>query len=353
VDIVRELQPRCLINGRVGSYGQDLMGDYQDMNDRGMPVGGIEEPWETPQILNNTWGFSKFDQDWKPPAVVIHLLVETVGKGGNYLLNVGPQPDGAMPAAAVAILHRVGAWMQQNGESIYGTTASPLPEYPWGRSTVKGGKVYLHVFNWPADNLLRVSHLDNNLVKSAYLLVQPAVKLPINHNHGVLLVSLPARIPDIDDTVVVLQLAAPLKVDPPVVTVGSDMPFRLDYMNGVTAGKAIKRFNRKGGFFISKWTGPADSITWHLLVSQTGSYKVQLKYAARAEWQGAKYAISIGPRSLSGVVAGTGEDFDYKAIDLGTIALPQTGPVTVRIQPASGYDHDLMQFQSLELSPVY
>ena len=66
--------------------------------------------------------------------------------------------------------------MQQNGDSIYGTTASPLPEYPWGRTTVKGDKVYLHVFNWPADGVLRVSRLDNNVVKSAHLLVRPAEK---------------------------------------------------------------------------------------------------------------------------------------------------------------------------------
>jgi alpha-L-fucosidase len=353
VELVHGLQPLCLINGRVGSYGQDLVGDYQDMSDRGMPVGGLEEPWETPQILNDTWGYSKFDQEWKPPAVVIRLLVETVSKGGNYLLNVGPMADGTMPATAVATLHRVGAWMQQNGESIYGTTASPLPEYTWGRTTAKGEKVYLHVFSWPADNVLRVSHLGSNEVKAAHLLVRPAEKLAIRHDHGVLLVSLPARIRDVNDTVVVLEMAGPLKVDPPLVTQGSDAPFHLDYMNGLTAGKAVKRFNRKGSFFISKWTSPEDSITWHLLLSQTGRYKVQIKYAARAEWQGGKYSLTIGSQSLTRVVERTGEDFDYKTVDLGTITLSQACPITVRIQPVGSYEHDLMQFQSLELSPIY
>lgn len=353
VELVRGLQPFCLINGRVGSYGQDLVGDYQDMNDRGMPVGGMEEAWETPQILNGTWGYSQFDQDWKPPGVVIHLLVETVSKGGNYLLNVGPLADGTMPAPAVATLHKVGAWMQQNGESIYGTTASPLPEYPWGRTTVKGAKVYLHVFSWPADNVLRVSHLGNDEVKVAHLLAPPAEKLAVTQNHGVVLVSLPARIPDANDTVVVLEMAGPLKVDSPLVTQSSDMPFHLDYMNGATAGKALKRFNRKGSFFISKWTSPEDSITWHILVSQTGSYKVQIRYAARAEWQGGKYSLLIGSQSLAGVVERTGEDFDYQTLDLGTIKLPQAGPLTVRIHPAGSYEHDLMQFQSLELQPIY
>ena len=156
VNLVRGLQPRCLINGRVGNYGQELMGDYQNMNDNGMPTGGLEEYWETPQTLNGTWGYSKFDQQWKTAGNVIHRLVEIVSKGGNYLLNIGPMGDGTIPPPSVAVLEKVGAWMRKNGESIYGTSACPLAGFPWGRCTVKGEKVYLHVFSWPADAVLRL-----------------------------------------------------------------------------------------------------------------------------------------------------------------------------------------------------
>jgi hypothetical protein len=201
--------------------------------------------------------------------------------------------------------------------------------------------------------VLRVSQLGSNQVKAAHLLVRPAEKLIFRHDHGVVQVSLPVQIPDVNDTVVVLEMAAPVEVDPPLVTAGSDDPYHLDYLNGVTAGKALKRFNRKGNFFISKWTSPQDSIIWHLLVSQRGSYKVHIRYAARGEWQGGKYSLTIGSQSLSGVVERTGEDFDYKTVDLGTVTLHQAGPITVRIQPAGSYDHDLMQFESLELSPIY
>ena len=97
VKLVRELQPQCLINGRVGNYGQDLLGDYQNMNDNGMPNGGLEEYWETPQTLNHTWGYSRFDQEWKTPANVIFRLVEIVSKGGNYLLNIAPWATAACP----------------------------------------------------------------------------------------------------------------------------------------------------------------------------------------------------------------------------------------------------------------
>ena len=138
------------------------MGDYQDMNDNGMPAGGLQEYWETPQTLNTTWGYSKFDQQWKTPADVIQRMVEIVSKGGNYLLNIGPMANGAIPGATVATLNKVGVWMQANSESIYGTSASPLPEQPWGRCTVKGNDLYLHVFSWPGDGKLRLPRLESH-----------------------------------------------------------------------------------------------------------------------------------------------------------------------------------------------
>jgi alpha-L-fucosidase len=134
----------------VGNYGHELLGDYQNMNDNGMPTGGLDEYWETPQTLNGTWGYSKFDQEWKTPANVIQRLVEIVSKGGNYLLNIGPMADGTIPAPSVAVLDRVGEWMQKNGESIYGTSACPVGQFPWGRCTVKGERVFLQIHTYTA-----------------------------------------------------------------------------------------------------------------------------------------------------------------------------------------------------------
>ncbi|MBV9937202.1 MAG: alpha-L-fucosidase, partial [Acidobacteriaceae bacterium] len=216
IQMVRQLQPRCLINGRVGNYGEDLMGDYQDMNDNGMPTGGLQEYWETPQTLNTTWGYSQFDQQWKTPSEVIHRLVEIVSKGGNYLLNIGPMADGTIPPPSVATLREVGAWMQTNSESIYGTSASPLPEQTWGRSTVKGNTVYLHVWNWPADNKLRVSGLRNRTV-SAYALTNRSRPLTVSYVSGTPVVDLPSHPPDERDTVIALELDRPPQVDSPLL----------------------------------------------------------------------------------------------------------------------------------------
>jgi len=350
VDMVRQLQPRCLINGRVGSYGLDLMGDYQDMNDNGMPAGGLQEYWETPQTLNTTWGYSRFDKQWKTPGDVIHRMVEIVSKGGNYLLNIGPMGDGTIPEPSVATLRKLGEWVHANGESIYGTSASPLPAQPWGRITVKADKLYLHVFSWPGDGVLRVPGL-KNAVRSAYALADPSRKLTLRSADENTAITLPAKPLDDHDTVIVLQLDGPPRVDPPVVTQGSDSPFELDYQPAVTAGKAVKRFNRDGKFHIAKWTGPEDTITWHLLVSQAGGYKVRIRYSARKESSGLKYVLAVGGETLTGTVVETGEGYQYRTFDLGTVRFAKAGSYVVQIKPAAEQGRNLMFFQALDLVP--
>jgi alpha-L-fucosidase len=351
VNTVHTLQPQCLINGRVGGYGQDLLGDYQDMNDNGMPSGGLQEYWETPQTLNTTWGYSKFDEQWKTPGEVIRRMVEIVSKGGNYLLNIGPLADGTIPAPSVATLNAVGRWMQENGDSIYGTTASPLPEQPWGRSTVKRDKVYLHVLSWPADDKLPVPGL-KNAIRSAHPLASPGTKLATRRENDTAVVTIAGCTRDQNDTVLVLQLDGPPKVDPITITQGSDAPFELDYLAAVTSGKAVKRFNREGKFHIAKWTGPADSIQWHLLVSQTGEYKVRIRYAADNASMGDHYAVAIGGQNINGTVVATGAAYHYQQFDLGTLNITKAGAYVLEVKPASEHGHNLMFFQSLEMAPA-
>ena len=348
VDIVRQLQPRCLINGRVGDYGLDLMGDYQSMGDNGMPTDGLQEYWETPQTLNITWGYSRFDQQWKTPGDVIHRMVEIVSKGGNYLLNIGPMGDGTIPAPSVATLRKVGTWVQANGESIYGTSASPLPEQPWGFVTAKGDSLYLHVFSWPGDGVLRLPGLKNEL-RAAYPLAEPFHKLALGRSSGNVTVTLPARPLDQHDTVIVLQLDGHPAVDPPVVTQDTESPFKLDYQLAATTGKAAKRFNRDGKFHIAKWTGPKDTITWHLLVSHEGEYQVRISYSAGKESNGDRYLITVGGQTLTAAVVDTGGAYQYKTFDLGAVKLAKVGAYTLQVKPAAESGRNLMFFQKLDL----
>src|SRR5262249_15114809 len=100
--------------------------------------------------INDTWGYKSDDTNFKSTEELLHNLIDIASKGGNYLLNVGPDATGVIPAPEVERLRGMGSWLKRNGEAIYGTTASPYRRLPFdGRCTVKGNMLYLHVFSWP------------------------------------------------------------------------------------------------------------------------------------------------------------------------------------------------------------
>jgi len=114
-----DIQPNCLICSRVGNH----FGDFLTAGDNQIPTTITTEyrTWETPGTLNNTWGYKSYDNDWKSFDEVLYWIVEIASKGGNYLLNVGPDGKGVIPEESVNLLKEVGEWMKVNGEAIYGT----------------------------------------------------------------------------------------------------------------------------------------------------------------------------------------------------------------------------------------
>jgi len=164
-DIVRSLQPNTLIDGRLGTEG-----DYRSTGDNIIPGQVLGDAWETPATINHTWGYRTDDTDWKSPGQIAFKLVDIVSKGGNYLLNIGPMPDGVIPQASQDILRTVGRWLQVNGEAVYGAGPTPFgeelgepssraaknvrgeplffPQTEW-RVTTKPGKLYFTLFDEP------------------------------------------------------------------------------------------------------------------------------------------------------------------------------------------------------------
>jgi alpha-L-fucosidase len=354
-DLVHNLRPNCLVNGRVGHYDKELLGDYQSMTDNGMPIGGIEEYWETPQTLNDTWGYSRFDQNWKSPQEIIRRMVTIVSKGGNYLLNVGPTGKGVIPEPSVRILTEVGRWMEKNSISIYGTSPSPFPyEMPWGYCTRKDKLLYLHVFDWPEDGKLKLEGL-NNKINRAYMLVDPANELSIQKQDS-WLISLPKEPRDPINSVVVAEIQGLPDVDPLIVEQLGDESILLDYLSAFTHGKAVKRFNRKGesgNFHISKMQNPDDYIEWHVKVSTPGIYDVDLTYAAIQGWENAGYLIDSGKEQITGTVKSTRGWYEYKTERVGQFNIKKAGEFKFKIYPKETLNHYLMYFRSIELIPVH
>ena len=170
--VIHELQPQALINNRIGILGDfetpeqflpaaiPVKGKTLDFNhkDTGSKPGEVPPPedfrlWETCMTINNTWAYNKNDRNFKSATTLIQHLVEVASKGGNFLLNVGPGPDGTIQPEFVERLQAIGKWLEVNGASIYGTTYGPLQSLPYGKTTAKGKTIYLHVFDWPSGSL--------------------------------------------------------------------------------------------------------------------------------------------------------------------------------------------------------
>ncbi len=120
IALIRKLAPKCLINGRI-SYldpGNDV--DFLEMMDNTYPDSLLSKPWQTPATMVHSWGWHAKDYHWKTAQQMISFLVSNVSKGGNYLLNVGPKPDGTFPKMAIRRLREIGGWMAANGEAVHG-----------------------------------------------------------------------------------------------------------------------------------------------------------------------------------------------------------------------------------------
>jgi alpha-L-fucosidase len=227
----RALAPGMLVNNRVDvhrggmagfSTAQDAVGDFatpeQEIPATGLP--GVD--WESCMTMNAHWGWNAADRDWKSTKDLLRNLIDIASKGGNYLLNVGPRADGAFPPEAVERLAQIGMWMEANGEAIHGTTASPFDALPWGRCTTKrAGKrttLYLHVFDWPQDGVLRVPGL-GSAPRRARLLADPERKLATKATDDGVEIVLPGAAIDAVATVVALEIdGEPLVFRAPTIT---------------------------------------------------------------------------------------------------------------------------------------
>jgi alpha-L-fucosidase len=218
-DLVRSLQPKCLIDGRLGAAG-----DYVSTGDNAIPAKVGAEAWETPATINHTWGYRKDDRDWKSPGDVTFKLVDIVSKGGNYLLNVGPMADGVIPPASQDVLRTVGRWLKVNGEAVYGAGPTPFGEElgePSAtgakevrgnplflsrneyRVTTKPGRLYVTFFQEPRAPFALPAM--KNAVRRAYQLADGR-PVEAKVEDGRMLLSLPRPIVDPMATVVVVEI---------------------------------------------------------------------------------------------------------------------------------------------------
>jgi alpha-L-fucosidase len=208
--LIHRLQPAALIIPN--HHGAPLPGEDVQTFERDLPgansagfntttIGAL--PLETSETTNESWGFRLQDDKWKPAPTLIRELANAAGRNANFLLNVGPRPDGSIPDSALERLTALGDWMRVNGASIYGTRGGPLVPRPWGVTTQKGDTVYVHLLDTP-DRVLALPPLTRRVVR-AYLLADRA-PVTVALAADVVTLTLPQRDDKSPDQVVVLVL---------------------------------------------------------------------------------------------------------------------------------------------------
>ncbi|MDY0215673.1 MAG: alpha-L-fucosidase [Bacteroidales bacterium] len=179
--LVKNLQPNCMISGRLWND----QGDFVVMGDNLKPDFKMGVPWQTPaSMFNETWSYRSWQERPSVEEKIkekIRDLISVVSMGGNYLLNIGPKADGSIVPFEKEVLEGIGLWLDENGEAIYSTTLSPIDEQTWGSITAKGGKLYLHIIDFPENNKIIIEGL-NSLIKRAYPLSNPKISLKTNHS---------------------------------------------------------------------------------------------------------------------------------------------------------------------------
>lgn len=198
IEMVRSLQPDILINDRTGDGG-----DYSTPEQK---IGGFDmgRPWESCMTISahNAWAWGGAGDGVKSQEACLKMLINGAGGNGNVLLNVGPRPDGLIDPEQVARLKEIGAWLEKNGESIYGTRGGPFMPGKSYVSTRRGNTVYVHIMNWPTDVLV-LPALPAKVVSSSTLAGGPA---QVDQGEGELRIRVAAAERQPIDTIVKLEL---------------------------------------------------------------------------------------------------------------------------------------------------
>ena len=311
----------ALKSGKREPYAGDTETPEQHIPSTGLG----DTDWEACMTINHTWGYKSDDENWKSTKVLLQNLIDIASKGGNYLLNVGPTGEGLIPQASVERLEEIGKWMDANGESIYGSGASPFMKLPWGRCTTKKSKggttLYLHVFEWPAEGKLLLPGLESK-VKSAQMLVGGA-ELKFEKTANGVVLDVPTQAPDANASVIKLEIVGKPKVVQIFIKPAADgslaLPAKLADIGFPKKGSTPSLNENKDAVEIGSWTNPEATVSWAFSDLKAGEYEVLAEISGL---ENAKATIELGGGTSSVKVDISGIQTDKAADQSGGVKLP-------------------------------
>jgi len=382
-DHVREWQPELLLVDRIG---QRRLGDGDyGSSENFVPYIGDNlngRLWESCQRFDGGWFWKGKDTsqslDW-----AVNNLVDTVSRGGNLLMNMGPTPQGLLPPVSVKKLQPLGDWLRKHGEAIYATERGPHYLLEWGGCSRRGNTLYYFVRVWPKDGKLIVPGLNVGQPNAGVQQIQflgAADALPFAQSGNDLVITVPEKPFDSLMSVIKVDLNAAPVVDNAIRPLtqalrpqtgnakvkpgdyflsaafakihGDDLHFSLG------AGAGGQRENLKG------WTNPADWAEWEIVVETPGTYVVK---ANQSSWMDSgKFVVEVAGQKLEHTVKGRAHKRGRKSpfsaafqeYKLGKVNFTQPGRYNVTIKAieiapkAIEYDQGLMMLREIVLSPA-
>ena len=343
---VREAAPDVVISGRL-VYG---WGDYRDTTDRPANFPPEQGDWEAIPTTDESYGWNQNDMSYKPPGHFIQLLAKAAARGGNVLMNIGPRGDGTFDPHDVAILKGIAAWWQVNGESIRGTTRTPLPVQTWGESTRKDNTLYLHVFNWPTNGQLIVGGLRSKVEAADLPNRMGLFPIPLKFeqlNSFDLSIEIPKVAPDKFDSIVEVNYDGEIRTDTNRLLQPQFPGDTLRAFDGELDGKLRYGPGKKTDDYVMNWTSPDESVSWPVRLNEAAKYEVSINYVAEKKSEGGAFNVSFGPQTLTGTV----QAGNPQIVSLGRVSL-KPGTFEIKVAPVKIVGGELMRLRSLELKPV-
>jgi hypothetical protein len=324
-------------------------GDYKNTADRPAEFYPVTGDWEAIPTTNESYGYHKFDNSHKPASFFIQLLARAAAKGGNLLMNIGPRGDGTFDPKDLAILDGIGKWMDKNSESIYDVRPGPLPVQSWGVSTRQNKKIYLHVFEWPADGKLYVGGLSGP-IDQIYLLSDKTKKLNHTALNGMdVLIAVPAKAPDSNNSVIVVECESSTQADAPRYLAPNIKTHRLLAFDAKQEGKGFSYGDGKAGrYYVENWKSAGQLLSWMVRTEAPLSLTVEMTYILPDD-AGGIVQLQCGEHTKNIILdAGKGERGKVITKEVDALSLTP-GLHEIRLRPVEVGKTELMKLLEIKL----
>ena len=327
------------LRGQVGDYTTTEYGNLGNSSGKGMRK---ERPFEECRGIGHSFAFNRAEgyDIYSSRTECIHMLIDLVSKGGSLLLDIGPTADGRIPLIMVDRLLAIGRWLDINGEAIYGTSAGPYRDFlPWGRTTLKDNTLYLHIFDWPTDDVVEVTGLSTPIARASMLGDRvPNRSLTVNGNR----IDLSGLHPNEHATVLKLEFDEPLRAHPQLLADDAQID-----------GTELRIETIHGGIpNLGWWSNDTDTASWEVQLEDNQDYDVFFEYALQPD-SGGELEIQIGTqRFLIPIDRPTSSWSTYEKMKVCNISNKSGGPIDVQLRAHQVEGQALVNLRAIHFIPV-